>query len=394
MATEAPVQMPSLADGGTEMLAWMRRMRDEHPLWADATGMHHVFRYADVQAVMSDPARFSSNIGRIWPNFDAEQLSANLPWLDPPDHRRLRQLVSQAFTPKTVAGLRPRIAAIATELIAATPDGEFDFVEHVAYPLPVIVIAELLGLPPADRAFFRECADRLLGIGGAGSDSTRELGEVIADANKALKDYLTAEARRQRENRSGGLIGALASAELDGRRLTDVQVATVSGLLLTAGHITTTMVLGNALLCLRDNPNTEARVRADRSLVPAALEEVIRQRPPFHRVLRMSTQDVAVAGRMVPAGTFILASTLSANHDERQFPDPDLFDVDRYPNRHIGFGHGIHFCLGAPLGRAETEIALNLLFDEFAELAVSGEPVFHESEFYGARQMAVSTRRS
>ncbi|WP_067811304.1 cytochrome P450 [Actinomadura kijaniata] len=392
MAAETFAQMPSLADGGAETLAWMRRMRDEQPLWVDAANMHHVFRYADVQAVMSDPARFSSNIGRILPGHDPEQISANLPWLDPPDHRRLRQLVSQAFAPKTVVGLRPRITEIAAGLLAAVPDGEFDFVERVAYPLPVIVVAELLGLPPADRAFFRDCADRLLGVGDAGS---AEAGSAaIAEANRELREYLTAEAGRQRGSRSDGLIAALTAAELDGQRLSDVQVATIAGLLLTAGHITTTMVLGNALLCLRDNPEAEARTRADRSLVPAALEEVVRQRPPFPRVVRVSTQDVAIAGGVIPAQRLVVASTLSANHDERQFPDPERFDIDRHPNRHIGFGHGIHFCLGAPLARAETQIMLDLLFDEFAELRVVGEPVHNESEYFGTRKMTVFARRS
>ncbi|MFE0337601.1 cytochrome P450 [Streptomyces sp. NPDC058955] len=380
MAAEEPVGMPPLSDGGADALAWLERMRAERPLWADERGVYHVFRYEDVQAVMSDPARFSSNIGRVMPGFDPEQVSANLASQDPPEHRLLRQLVSQAFTPRTVSGLRPRIAEITRELLAAVPGDEFDFVEHVASPLPVTVIAELLGVSPGDRAFFRSCADALLGT-RAKAVSAAEHTRALAEANKALQEYLSAEARRRRADGSGGLIGALAAAELDGRRLTDVQVATFSGLLLTAGHLTITLLLGNTLLALRDAPEVEARLREDRSALPAALEESLRLRPPFHRVVRVSTQDVEIAGGVIPADRLVMASTLSANHDDRQFPDPRRFDVDRHPNRHLGFGHGIHFCLGGPLARAETEIALNLLFDEFTGIEVTGRPGFHDSVF-------------
>lgn len=393
MATGDPRTMPLLSDGGARALAWLERMRDEQPLWADERGVYHVFRYDDVQAVMSDPARFSSNIGRVMPGFDPEQVSANLSSQDPPEHRQLRQLVSQAFTPRTITGLRPRIAEITRELLDSAPGHEFDFVEHVAYPLPVTVIAELLGVSPGDQAFFRSCADAMLGRRDV-TASAAEQAEALAEANKELQEYLSAEARRRRADGSGGLIGSLATAELDGHRLTDVQVATFAGLLLTAGHITITLLLGNALLCLRDTPGAEARLRRDRSAIPAAFEEALRLRPPFHRAVRVSTQDTEVAGGVIPAHRLVMASTLSANHDGRQFPDPERFDIDRYPNRHLGFGHGIHFCLGGPLARAETEVALNLLLDEFAELEVTGEPVFHDSEFFGPKQLTVSVRRS
>lgn len=397
MGSQDVLQMPLLSDGGAEMLAWMERMRGAQPLWMDGYGRYHVFRYDDVQAVMSDPARFSSNIGRAVPYFAEERVSANLPWQDPPVHRRLRQLVSQAFTPKRVADLRPRIAEITHELIAAFPDDQFDFVEYLAYPLPVIVIAELLGISPADRAFFRGCADRFLGIGKEADEapSQEEAAKIIADATKELDEYLIAEIRRRRHGQSpGDLLAALTTAELDGERLTDVQVAVFAGLLLNAGHLTTTLLLGNTLLCLRDHPDVEARVRADRSLVPASLEEVLRYRPPLHQAIRITTEDVEIAAGRIPANAFVLPSVLSANHDERQFDDPEVFDIHRAASKHLSFGRGIHFCLGGPLARLEAEIAVNTLFDEFAELRISGNPVFHESRFYGAKQMMVSARRS
>ncbi len=396
MATEELLELPSLADGGAEMLAWTRRMRADRPLWVDAQHRYYVFRYADVQAVLSDPARFSSNLSRAIPLFAEERVKANLPMQDPPAHRVLRQLVSQAFTAKRIADLRPRIAEICRELLATVPAGEFDFVEHVAYPLPVIVIAELLGVSPGDRAFFRRCADRFLGIGADAETATEEeLKQAFADAGKELDEYLIAEVRKRRATGStDDLLGAVTAAVVDGERLSDVQVAVFGGLLLNAGHLTTTVLLGNTLLCLRDNPGTAEQLRADRSLVPGALEEVLRCRPPLHRALRVATEDVPIADGVIPADAFVMPLVVSANHDERQFPDPERFDIRRDPNKHLGFGRGIHYCLGAPLARLEAEVAVNLMLDEFTTIDVVGDPVFHESQFFGPKSLTVALGRS
>jgi cytochrome P450 len=383
---------PTLTDGGAEQLTWLARMRAERPHWADANGGHHVFRYADVQQVLTDP-RFSSNLGRVMPFLDPEKLAANLVWTDPPKHRSLRGLVNQAFTPKTVSRLRPRVAAIAAELITGLPDGEFDVVDALAYPLPVTVIAELLGLSPADRAFFKDCADRTLGLRVDPALSAEQMGQIVTDATKALDAYLLAEVSNRREHPSDDLFSDLVAAELDGQRLSDTEIAALASTLLTAGYVTTTLLLGNVLLCLRDNPGVEQRLRADRSLVPGAIEEVLRCRPPLPQAYRIANEDVPVAGEVVPANAFVTISMLSANHDERRFPDPDRFDPHRDPNKHLAFGHGIHFCLGAPLARLEVTVALNRLFDELAELRVTDDITFHDSDFYGAKHMTVSARR-
>jgi cytochrome P450 len=383
---------PTLTDGGAEQLTWLARMRAERPHWADANGGHHVFRYADVQQVLSDP-RFSSNLGRLMPFLDPEKLAANLVWTDPPTHRPLRGLVNQAFTPKTVARLRPRIADIAAELITGLPDGEFDIVDAVAYPLPVTVIAELLGVSPADRAFFKDCTDRSLGLRLDPALPPEELGQIVTDATKDLDAYLLAEVRNRREHPSGDLLSDLVAAELDGERLSDTKVAALASTLLTAGYVTTTLLLGNVLLCLRDNPGVEQRLRADRSLLPGAIEEVLRCRPPVPQAYRIANEDVPVAGAVVPANAFVTISMLSANHDERQFSHPDRFDPHRDPNKHLAFGHGIHFCLGAPLARLEVGIALNRLFDELTELHVGDDITFHDTDFYGAKHMTVTARR-
>lgn len=387
---------PTLTDGGAEQLTWLARMRAQQPHGADANGGHHVFRYAEAQQVLSDP-RFSSNLGRVMPFLDPEKLAANLIWTDPPRHRSLRGLVNQAFTPKTVARLRPRIADIATELITGLPDGEFDgefdVVDALAYPLPVTVIAELLGVSPADRAFFKDCTDRTLGLRVDPALPPERMGQIVTDATKDLDTYLLAEVRNRRQHPSDDLLSDLVAAELDGERLSDTEIAALAATLLTAGYVTTTLLLGNVLLCLRDNPDVEQRLRADRSLVPGAIEEVLRCRPPLPQAYRIATEDVPIAGELVPAGAFVMISMLSAHHDERQFDDPGRFDPHRDPNKHLAFGHGIHFCLGAPLARLEVSIALNRLFDELTELHVGDDITFHDTDFFGAKHLTVSARR-
>ena len=163
--------------------------------------------------------------------------------------------------------------------------------------------------------------------------------------------------------------------------------------MLNAGYLTTTLLLGNFLLCLRDDPTAASRLRAERSAIPQAIEEALRHRPPLPGVHRITTQEAEIAGTVIPASKFVTLSVLSANHDERHFADPDRFDIDREPDKHMAFGHGIHFCLGAPLARLEAEIALGVLFDEFAELDVSGEVEYHTTEFYGPKRLSVTAKR-
>jgi cytochrome P450 len=394
MTTAEIPAMPPLTDGGAEQLAWFNRMRAEQPLWQDPNGGYRVFRHADVQSVLADPARFSSNFGRVMPFVDPARAGGNVLWADPPAHRPLRQLVGQAFTARTVAGLRPRITEITRDLITAIPTGEFDFVELLAYPMPVIVIAELLGVSPADREFFRTCADKSLNLRVRKDQSPEESAATVANALKDLDGYLLEQVRHRRGAPTDDLLGTLTTAEVDGSRLTDLEIVSFATVLLNAGYMTTTLLLGNTLLCLRDNPSVAAQLRADRSLIPAALVEVLRRRPPFPSVYRISTEEVSIAGGTIPANAFVAASVLSANHDERIFAQPERFDLHREPNRHLGFGHGIHFCLGAPLALLEVEIAVNLLLDTFADIEVSERVRLDEGEFYGTRRLPVSGRRS
>lgn len=382
---------PALTDGGATLLNWYRDKRANQPVWTDGNGLFHVFRYDDVQRVLSDPATFCNDFTKFLPEL-ADRARGQLTQVDPPQHRKLRRLVSTAFTPKVVAGLEPRIAEITRELLADIPDGEFDFVEKLTYPLPVTVIAEMLGVPASDQALFRSWADRLLSLQ---VDDIRDPGlvQIVNDARKDMDAYLLDQVTQRRATPRDDLISHLVAAEIDGERLDDVELVNFSSLLLLAGHITTTTLLGNAMLCFRDNPAAAAEVRADRSLLPGALEEVLRVRAPFTVTGRLTTTEVDIAGTTIPADQMVMVSLLSANHDERQFTDPDAFDLHRDPNKQVAFGHGIHFCLGAPLARLEARVALNLLFDAFTDLTVLDGAEYWTENIFGVKKLPMTGRR-
>jgi cytochrome P450 len=381
---------PDIApDGGAALLAWFTTMRADHPVWCDAGGAYHVFRHADVHRVLTDTVSFSSNLMALSGD-DAPP--GTLLLTDPPEHALLRRLVSQAFTHKVIGGLATRITDVTTTLLDEIDGDEFDLVAALAYPLPIIVIAELLGVPAADRDLFRDWADKLNSARPGDEDDARGVEEAIA----GLDDYLGRECRARRATPTRDLIGQLVGADVDGRRLTDEEVVNFSALLLLAGHVTTTMLLGNALLCLRQNPSAATRLRADPTLVAAAVEETLRLRPPFPKVERVSTADVEVAGTVIPAGRAVSVWVHSGNHDERQFDRPAEFDLDRGSGRHVAFGHGIHFCLGAPLARLEGEIALRLLFERFDVLSIKPDTPapYYESGIFGVKRLVLTGHRA
>jgi cytochrome P450 len=337
---------PTAQDGGHTLLPWLREMRDENPVWRDGYGVWHVFRYADVARVISDSQVFSSDTARVIPA--AQRFSAgNLLQTDPPRHHTLRRLIGAAFSPKVVTGLAPRIAKVTHELLDAT-DGatEFDLVSALAYPLPVIVIAELLGLPVSDRELFRTWADKLLATLDTADPNDPQLARRIDEATADMLDYFHEHCVNRRDHPREDLISRLATVEADGQQLTDEEVVNFSVVLLLAGHITTTALLGNTVLCLDAHPEVGAELHADRSLVKATLEEVLRYRSSFTQVARVTMAETELGGQVIPADAVILPWLLSANRDEREFPDPDRFDIHRFPNHHLAFGHGIHFCIG------------------------------------------------
>jgi cytochrome P450 len=246
-------------------------------------------------------------------------------------------------------------------------------VTDLAYPLPVIVIAELLGVPSGDRALFKRWADALferdtkISLAKPAEDQDVNLQATLRPW-KEMTDYLAGHAAERRTRPRADLLTKLVEAEVDGEHLPDDQVVNFAIVLLLAGHITTTMLLGNTVLCLDAFPEQQDLVRADRSSIPAVIEEALRYLPPFAAVGRSTTREVELGGVTVPADQVILTWVGAANRDPRQFPAPGAFDPGRDPNPHLSFGRGIHFCLGAPLARLEGRIALGILLDRFSRL--------------------------
>ncbi|MEU6270407.1 cytochrome P450 [Saccharopolyspora shandongensis] len=366
--------MTTLADtwGINEAQFWLRGVRPEQPVEHDsAAGIWNVYGYPEILQALSDPATFSSDTRRLVPEL-ARSNEGNLVQMDPPEHHKLRKLVSHAFTPKVVADLEPRIAALTNELLDAVSD-RTELVRDLAYPLPVIVIAELLGVPSSDRGLFKKWVDAMLASSNKFSlkERSKEQEEYMAKAMEQvqeLTEYLLGHVRERRRTPREDLLGKLVAAEVDGVQLTDTEVANFGLVLLIAGHITTTMLLGNTVLCLDAHPDQLAAVRADRSLVPSAIEESLRYFSPFAAVSRATNREVELGGTVIPADQLLLLWIAAANRDPRQFTDPDAFNVRRDPNPQIGFGRGIHFCLGAPLARLEGRIALNIMLDRFPNL--------------------------
>jgi cytochrome P450 len=350
---------------------WYREMRDHHPVWQNPkTQTWHIFRYADVSAALADHQTFSSDFSALYPDQKAFT-DGNILAMDPPRHHRLRSLASRAFTPKAISRLDGRIADLTTELLDHVKGKDsWELVDTLAYPLPVIVIAELLGVPASDRPQFKVWADALLA-----SDTNTDpkdaaaIGKTMAELAK-FHDYLGEHVTRRRTEPRDDLLTALVRAEIDGERLEDGEIVGFATILLLAGHITTTALLGNSLLCLDERPEVADQLRADPGKLPSAVEEVLRYRAPFAQTTRVTTKEVELSGQVVPANAVLNVCMAAANRDERQFERPDEFVIDRSPNPHLGFGRGIHFCIGAPLARLEAKVALGILLRRYEKIRV------------------------
>ena len=362
---------------------WLRSVLPPEPVRFDAdNGMWHVYGYPEAQRLLADTVTFSSHTGRLVP--EAEEFSAgSLTQLDPPRHTKLRKLVNQAFTPRVVAGLEPRITAIATDLLEAAAPDRIDLVADFAYPLPVTVIAELLGVPSSDRDLFHRWVDTMLSRSSEFSLRERSESEELdfQESMRQLKEmsaYISEHAARRRTEPREDLLTRLVEAEVDGVRLTDQEVVNFANLLLIAGHITTTMLVGNTVLCLDAHPWARARVQADRALVPSAIEESLRMLTPFPVLARVTNTETELGGRTIGADQMVMVWIAAANRDPRQFSRPHAFDLDRDPNPHLAFGRGIHFCVGAPLARLEGRVATNVLLDRYPRLRCDPQdpPVF------------------
>ena len=286
--------------------------------------------------------------------------------VDEPDHMRLRGLVSKVFTPRYMEGLRPRVQEIADELLDRVRErGRMDVVEDYAFPLPINVISEMLGVPAADR-------DRVRVWSGALATGAGRRDAEIAGHMRAFRDYTAQLVAEKRRHPAGDLISRLAAIEEEGDRLSERELLSMITLLIFAGHETTSSLIGTGTLVLLDHPEQMARLQADPALVPAAVEELLRYNGPATTVgPRFAREDVELAGQRIEKGDLIVVALLSANHDETLFADPDDLDVARALNRHIAFGQGIHICLGAPLARLEGDVAFTSLLPRLRDLRLA-----------------------
>jgi cytochrome P450 len=337
---------------------WHEEMRKNHPVRFDPQrNCWDVFLYDDVKRVLSDYESFSSQTS-------LEQFS--IVSMDPPKHRLYRSIVSKAFTPKSVNDFAPRIHQITNELLdEVAGKGEMDMIADLAFPLPTIVIAELLGVPKEDREQFKKWSDEVVrGTDIANGETPEQLIKSQEQVTQEIFEYFTKVIENKRRNPRNDLISALLSAKVEEQSLSLTELLQFCFLLLVAGNETTTNLIGNAMVCFLDNPDIQKQLREDLTLLPGAIEEVLRYRSPIQSLIRVCVRDTELSGQTVQAGQPVIVWVGSANRDETIFEQANQYILRRSPNRHIAFGNGPHFCLGAPLARLESNIALRLVFEK------------------------------
>ncbi len=382
-----PVEFnPFLPEFHKNPYPFYHRLRSVDPVhWSHLAGRWVLTRYSDCVAVLRDATRFSAD-PNTWTGFPDLVAALGGPgplmemqtnWMlmkDPPDHTRLRTLVTKAFTPRVAEGMRPRVQARVDELLdSVRAAGRMDVIADLAFPLPTIVICEMLGVPVEDREQFK----------GWTRDLARSLDpivtpDIIATADQAtvaFTDYFRALIAIRRKNPQPDLLSSLIATEEQGDRLTEDELIATAILLLGAGHETTMNLIGNGMLALLRNPDQLDKLKRDPTLITSAVEELLRYDGSVQMTARTALVDVEIGGKTIPKGVQAIIVLGAANRDPAQFPDPDRLDITRPDNRHIVFSYGIHHCLGAPLARVEAQVTINTLLRRMPNPRLTGEPL-------------------
>jgi hypothetical protein len=356
-----------------------RRLREADPVYLSPIGLWILTGYDDCVTSLRDP-RFGRDgfeailAAQYGEETGAERLPRSMLFRDPPDHTRLRALVNRAFTPRVIEGMRSQIQGVVDHLLDRVERrGGMDVIADLAYPLPVTVICDMLGVPAGDHEQIRHWS----------SDIIRSLDAIVMPSDPAivergrvgrrgLADYFRALLPERRRHPRADLLSSLLAVEEQGDRLTEGELLATCVLLFIAGHETTVNLIGNGLLALLRHPAELDRLRRQPALIGSAVEELVRYDSPVQRTARITNAPVELGGRTIPPGAFVVTVIGAANRDPAQFPDPDRLDVARAENRHIAFGFGIHFCLGAPLARVEGQLALGTLLRRLPRLRLTG----------------------
>jgi cytochrome P450 len=360
-------------------LKWLRENVPVH--YNDAIGGWVVTKYDDIVVTMKDTGTYS-NEGRLGravdylppeskaelTGFQNHYRTKGLLHSDPPDHTRLRSLIQKAFTPRMIDLMRPRIQQIVDDLLdKVAGEGGMEAIQQLAFAVPVTVLAEIMGAPQSDRHYFQKWSNLLLAFQGVNKPAF----EVLKQAQDALveaREYLTRLIARRRVDPGQDLVSQLVAVESEGERLTEDELINTCITLLVAGHETTTSLIGNGLFLLLQDRSQWQLIQDDRALLPAAIEEILRYESPVARQPRVIKRDTVLGGQELAGGQMLFQMLNSANRDADYFSDPDVFDIRRTKNRHIAFGYGVHFCIGAPLSRAEGFIVFDTLLRRMPEI--------------------------
>ncbi|PUA35690.1 cytochrome P450 [Paenibacillus elgii] len=390
----APVKELSAKKAQIDPFPFFRQCRESTPVRYDTQReCWDIFRYEDVYNVLKDPATFSS----VRP-IKGPVLLGSIIGMDPPKHMQMRGIVSKAFTPKSIEELGPRIASITEELLNAVVNEEAtNLVHDLAVPLPVIVIAELLGIPAQDRRLFKEWSDSI--VKGPDSGSKEDMHRLYLEREKTrheLDDYFLKVIAERRNRPEDDLLTKLVEAEVNGECLNDMEIVEFCILLLAAGNETTTNLITNSVRRLAEDPALQAILYDQPALIESFIEEVLRYYSPVLSLSRYATKDVQIGNTEIRKGELIIPWIGSANRDEEKFADADRFIADRSPNPHMAFGFGNHFCLGAPLARLEAKIALRILSNRITNIRFADHFEFKpiRSPFvYGVEELPIVFER-